>query len=780
MSLLDQIVAHPDVVKPPDRSGEAKAWCPWHADRSGKTPNLGINVKKRIAHCFVCDEPKGKNTLRQLAEKWEIPVRSATSPAGEVVATYDYTDETGQLVFQVVRLRQADGTKAFRQRRPDPSRSGDWLWNLSGIRRVPYRLTSLTQCSPGQEWVLVVEGEKDADRLAAQGFTATTNSQGAGKWRPEYTPYFKGHKIAVLRDNDPGGLKHANEVAEALSPVALEVRMVELDGLPPKGDVSDWLDQGHSAENLDAAIEAAAPFNAAQSNGTSEPMDPFVPSKYRPIAAHIIQELRGHGFFVSAEGRHYYFDQAQRRLCELDGFDMAILLNERYQLNKTETLYNFLIEQMIVETALRGRHSTISQFAHYNVDSNVVLLDMNDGSVLKLDGHNIEVRDNGADGILFSPTKFAEPWQYVPAAGASVAETIIEPMNFVSDESCPYAPDEQRLLMLLWMLSLAFESVQPTKPLTLAVGPAHSGKSSLFRRIGQLLFGPGFQVDALRRDKEDDYWVAVTSRPFATFDNVDGYYPWLADALAQSATGVQVTKKKLYTTNVEVSYTPRCVISLTARTPTFRREDVASRLLIFHLDRLSTMRSEFELLEEVSHQRNELMSDYARLVNRVLAVPPSESAFHNMRLADFAGIAERIGRGLDAEQTTAEVLSKVRQSQFTFATEESPLFLALDLWLSEPRRTPEGEFDMGPGANGGQKVNARELWRELKDVTERNGLPFRIRNEKALGIALRNMGDELGMHFAIESGHSKRGRWYTFARKPEGTESAGSGSGREV
>ena len=47
MTLLDQILSHPDVVKPPDRSGEAKAWCPWHADRAGNNPNLGINVKKR-------------------------------------------------------------------------------------------------------------------------------------------------------------------------------------------------------------------------------------------------------------------------------------------------------------------------------------------------------------------------------------------------------------------------------------------------------------------------------------------------------------------------------------------------------------------------------------------------------------------------------------------------------------------------------------------------------------------------------------------------------------
>ena len=777
MTLLDQILSHPDVVKPPDRSGEAKAWCPWHADRAGNNPNLGINVKKKVAHCFVCDEPKGKSTLRQLAEKWDL-VPQGASPAGEVVATYDYTDEEGKLVFQVVRLRQADGKKAFRQRRPDPSRSGDWLWNLRGVRRVPYRLPALAQCPPGDEWVFVVEGEKDADRLAGLGLTASTNPQGAGKWKPEYSPYFQGRKVAIISDNDAGGLRHANQVAEALSAVALEVRMVELDDLPLKGDVSDWLDQGHSPEDLVAAVEATVPLEVGEPshNGVTPQGDTFVPSKHRASAVHMIQQLGGHGFFVAAEGHHYYFDQNQRKLCDLDGFEMAVLLNERYELNEAETFYNFLVKQLMVEAAVRGRHSIVSQFAYYDVEANVVLLDMYNGSVLKLDGHNIVERDNGADGVLFAPIEDVDSWEYIASPGATVAETIIESMNFVTDESCPYSTDEQELLLLLWMMALAFETVQPTKPLALAVGPAHSGKSNLFRRIGQMLFGHAFQVGDVKRDKEDDYWTKVTSSPFAAFDNVEGYYPWLPDALAKTSTGVKVTKRKLYTNNATVSYTPRCWIALTAHTPTFRREDVASRLLIFHLDRLATMRTEFEVLQEVLTLRNELMSDYARMLNTVLAVPAAEAAVYTMRLADFAGVAERIGRGLDASETTTRVLAKVRQSQFTFATEENPLYLALDLWLTEGVPPDEGRMELGAQTNENRRVTTRQLFRELKEIADQNRLPFRIKNERSLGHAIKNMWEELEMHFKITKGKDSRtGHWYTFAKKPEGTEQTPSG-----
>ena len=201
--------------------------------------------------------------------------------------------------------------------------------------------------------------------------------------------------------------------------------------------------------------------------------------------------------------------------------------------------------------------------------------------------------------------------------------------------------------MLVWMLSLAFETLQPTKPLALAVGPSGSGKSSFFRRVGRLLFGEDFELKAVKRDKEQDFWTAVTNRPFVCFDNVDPYVPWIEDALATIATGIEHSTREYYTTNKEASFVPKCFVCLTARTPRFRREDVASRLLIFRMGRLQEKRAEKEILDEVSGRRNELMSDYVKMLNRVVATPMPESGIDpSIRLADFAGIATWIGEAL--------------------------------------------------------------------------------------------------------------------------------------
>ncbi len=53
---------------------------------------------------------------------------------GRIVATYRYTDESGNLLFQVVRNEPKD----FRQHRPNGN--GGWIWILEGVRRVLYRL----------------------------------------------------------------------------------------------------------------------------------------------------------------------------------------------------------------------------------------------------------------------------------------------------------------------------------------------------------------------------------------------------------------------------------------------------------------------------------------------------------------------------------------------------------------------------------------------------------------------------------------------------------------
>ena len=105
--------------------------------------------------------------------------RNDSEPRKEFVCAYKYNDESGKQLFQVVRYKvPPPKNKTFLQRHE--GESGGWVWNMKGVRRVPYHLPEVIAA----QTVIVVEGEKDADKLVSLGFVATTNVGGAEKWRP--------------------------------------------------------------------------------------------------------------------------------------------------------------------------------------------------------------------------------------------------------------------------------------------------------------------------------------------------------------------------------------------------------------------------------------------------------------------------------------------------------------------------------------------------------------------------------------------------------------------
>lgn len=224
--------------------------------------------------------------------------RPAPRKRFNVVAAYDYFDADGVLQFQVCRLDPKD----FRQRRPDGK--GGWSWSIKGVQPVPYRLPQLL-AQPDAP-VFIVEGEKDADNLAALGIVATCNAGGANKWRTELTPYFKGRDVVILPDNDDAGRAHAALVSSKLQGVAASVRVLALPDLPEKGDVSDWLAAGHTADEL-----------VAMANDAPAPANDNVPRPRNSFEA--LQALERHGVYLSTNARNEPYTNLENAMTVLQG-----------------------------------------------------------------------------------------------------------------------------------------------------------------------------------------------------------------------------------------------------------------------------------------------------------------------------------------------------------------------------------------------------------------------------------------------------------------------------
>lgn len=233
------------------------AFCPAHEDRHKRSLSVAEREDKILLKCFTgCPADAIVTALGlRLADLFASPNGDEQLSTRRIAATYDYEDEHGTLLYQVVRFDPKD----FRPRHPDDT--GEWHWGLGDVRRVLYRLPHLVE----REQVFLVEGEKDVDRLVSLGLAATTVPGGANGWRVDYADQLRAlavREVVILPDHDEPGEHYARAAARSLCAMGVRVKILRLPGLADRGDVSAWLDGGGTREELlrlaDAAPEWAA------------------------------------------------------------------------------------------------------------------------------------------------------------------------------------------------------------------------------------------------------------------------------------------------------------------------------------------------------------------------------------------------------------------------------------------------------------------------------------------------------------------------------------------
>ena len=230
------------------------SWCLAGIDDDGRPWALCQRIEsdrpwKDAGWFHWIDEPSSSSVRPVLLGR--STSRGKTAPArrdhGEIIErmVHYYNAEDGEPLYRKHRRKYADGYKAvFFERYAGGPLDARSSWRggkgaMEGVPRVLYHLERLLQ-SPGRR-VFIAEGEKCCDLLHDLGLLATCNDDGAGKWRDSYNAALAGREAVILPDADEKGRAHADLVAEHLAPVARRVKILELPGLEPKGDVYDWI-----------------------------------------------------------------------------------------------------------------------------------------------------------------------------------------------------------------------------------------------------------------------------------------------------------------------------------------------------------------------------------------------------------------------------------------------------------------------------------------------------------------------------------------------------------
>jgi putative DNA primase/helicase len=244
-------------VKP---SGENKwqASCPAHDD---KVASLSVKVTeegKWLLKCHAGCETAAVCAAIGLTFKDLFPPSPRTSASYDNFSAVVEAIErrTGAHFVKEWVYHWPDGSEALRvcrfegpqgkTYRPVHQIGGEWREGDPQGKLPLYRLADLN----GAVRVLVVEGEKCADRAKELGFTATTSAHGAqAPQKSDWTPLAK-KEVAILPDNDPAGLLYAEKVAALVTEHGARVRLVRLPGLDESGDIADYQGDRESIERL--------------------------------------------------------------------------------------------------------------------------------------------------------------------------------------------------------------------------------------------------------------------------------------------------------------------------------------------------------------------------------------------------------------------------------------------------------------------------------------------------------------------------------------------------
>lgn len=464
-------------------------------------------------------------------------------------------------------------------------------------------------------------------------------------------------------------------------------------------------------------------------------------------------ELLERGQFFRTVLCSYYLDQNTQTLYPIyKGGRMTQRFLHSFSLNPTENIHNFVRDELEKAAHDHGTETTIRHFAHYDKATNRLYLYNHDTEIFRISVSSIEVVVNGTDGHLFEslPGYKAFTRQEVTLETDLLSELYTSRVNV---ESGALELNEYQLLLETWVYHLFFDELHITHPILAFIGPKGSSKTSSIRRLGVLLFGPGFQVCPIP-EKPDDFDAVVTNGFLVGFDNVDGQTVWLNDKLAIAATGGTIRKRELYSTNNMIEFPIKAHIAITSRTPKFRRDDVAERLLIFPLKTLDQKISEQYLLDELCQNRDRFMSWLLLQLQEILQMLSQTENFPavqtNLRMADFASFMLRLAMADGEEASVQKLLDKLVTSQSHFTLEQDPLFELLDM-VAE--RYPKQAF------------KTAELHAKLKDLAAANAIKYSYASPNSLGQKLghvkNNLAQFLNMTIHEGAGNTK---FYEFSR----------------
>ncbi|MEA3250556.1 MAG: hypothetical protein U9Q35_03095 [Pseudomonadota bacterium] len=597
----------------------------------------------------------------------------------EEVCKYRYNDARGKCRFLVARFEP----KTFRQGHlDDRSRFVPGVKNIE--TRIPYRLDKIT-AQPEAD-VYLVEGEKDVHRLEELGLVATCNAGGAGKWTDEHSKHLASRRVVILPDNDEPGFDHARKARASLDAAGAQVRVLCLPDLPPKGDVSDWLDAGGTKERLLVLAEESGhdlpevEFLQAEEDGQEDD------EKKQSQSDLIVAFVRTWNDLFHDEN-----DVAYARSRETG--EVRPLGSRAFRNWLTAAFYD-QTEKAIRDQALREAKMTLEGLAmqdHRPVHIRVAGKAGDYWLDLGLAGSSRAVRLRAGQWtiedaeLMFCRSDSAQPLpDPVPGGDIDLLWRIAN------------VPEHARLLVVAWLVEcLRLDTPFPVLEL---LGEHGSAKSTAQTAMRRLIDPNAADLRGVPKSAED-LFISGGVNHIISIENVSHLPSPLQDAMCVVATGGGFAKRKLYSDSEETVITLKRPIVLNGISAAVTQQDLVSRAVTVEMPVIESAQAKDSLEAEFEANRASILGGLLDIAAKALGYLPEMTlpAHERPRLVEFAylGMAVAKAMGKRHEDFLTQFTS-ARQDGLERTLDSSPVATAIRDWAEihpgETRTLPAGQW----------------------------------------------------------------------------------------
>jgi len=623
-----------------------------------------------------------------------------------LVKSYDYRDESGQLLYQVQRFEP----KKFVQRRP----VGDhWEYKVKGTRRVPYRLPELL-ASPHHTNVYIVEGEKDADRLAELGLVATCNAGGVGKWEESFSVHLNDRVVIILPDNDDAGRDHAQKVAKSLrSATTGMVQILELPDLPEKGDVSDWLDAGGTVEEL-IAFKTQAPEKYDADPGDGE-------EGKRSQTDMLVEFARAQFELLhDRNGDVFARDSRTGEVRRLSGRQFKDrLVSAFYQKHK----------MAVRDQSMREAMGTLQALGRFNGAPKAI----NIRSAKYSDKYYLDLCEPGNSraielGAGYWKIVDTPPVQFVRSEAMQPLPTPLHGGNIAPLWRIANIPEQMRLLVVTWLS----DSRRPDTPFPglELIGEQGSGKSTAAEALRRVIDPSSCNLRGAPKTVEDIF-VAAGQNHVVAYENVSHLAGPMQDALAILSTGGGYAKRQLFTNDDEHIINVRRPWMINGISIAVTQQDLVDRVISIECPVIEVRQSSSNQWEKFENDLPGILGGLLDTMARALGILSSLTLAPSdrPRLVEFVLLGQAVAQSAGHKQDEfLQRFNELRAETVARTLDSSPVATAI---LEFIEATPFG------------------ITAPVKDILARlehhkpMGAEFWPRSPKGLGDALRRAAPAL-------------------------------------